>query len=119
AFDRQLRVQDLEAARAARRDSIDQSRAQRFDHRQQVFDQIRDNRELRQSTRPTPNVMRTRVPVISDVPHPGTQPPLPVQYRPTLQPNWSTSWRHNSKYDWQNYRHHHRSWFHLGFYFDP
>ena len=34
-------------------------------------------------------------------------------------PQWSTNWRNNSQYDWQNHRRHHRSWFHLGFYYDP
>ena len=32
---------------------------------------------------------------------------------------WSSNWRHDGKYDWENYRHHHRSHFHLGFYYDP
>jgi hypothetical protein len=120
SFNRQAPVQNLDAAgRANRRD-------QRFDQRQQVVEQvrdnrqqIRDNRELRQSTRQTPRVMRTRVPVVSNVPRPGTQPPPPAQYRPTTQPRWSTSWRNNNKYDWHNHRRHHRSLFHLGFYYDP
>jgi len=79
-----------------------------------------DARELRQSNRPVPNVMRDRHPlVVSNTPRPGTQPPLRTESRrsPTIQ--WSTNWRHNSHYDWQNYRHHHRNHFHLGFYFDP
>ena len=46
-------------------------------------------------------------------------PPLPAQSRPVSQPHWSTSWRHDGRYDWQNYRHHHRSLFHFGFYYDP
>jgi hypothetical protein len=119
SFDRQARLQDRNDVRDARRDSADAARAERLDNRQQVAEQIRDNRELRQSTRPTPRVMRTRVPVVSDVPRPGTQPPAPAQYRPTSQPHWSTSWRNNGRYDWQNHRRHHRSLFHLGFYYDP
>ena len=63
--------------------------------------------------------MRTRVPVVSDVPRAGTQPPPPVEVRRTAAPQWSTNWRHDSKYDWYNHRRHHRSLFHLGFYFDP
>jgi Ni/Co efflux regulator RcnB len=113
AFDRQARAQDLNAARDARRDSADARREQRLDQRQQVVEQIRDNRALRQSTRPTAPVLRTRVPVVSNVPRAGTQPPPPAQVRP------STHWRNNSRYDWQKHRRHHRSWFHLGFYYDP
>src|SRR3954466_1086046 len=119
SFDRQARIQQMETDRSARRDSRDVMRDDRRDQRQQVVEQFRDNRELRQSTRPTPHVLRTRVPVVSDVPRPGTHPPLRSDYHHATQPQWSTSWRNNSRYDWQNHRRHHRSWFHLGFYFDP
>jgi hypothetical protein len=63
--------------------------------------------------------LHTRAPVVSHVPRPGTQPPAPAVSRPIAQPSWSTNWRHNSKYDWQNHRRHHRSLFHFGFYYDP
>jgi hypothetical protein len=122
SFDGQQRVQELNAARGDRRQSFDELRAQRLDQRQQIVDerqQLRDNRDLRQSTRPTPHVLRTRVPVVSNVPRQGTQPPPPMQYRPTSQPQWSTSWRHDGRYDWHNYRNRHRSLFHFGFYYDP
>ena len=33
--------------------------------------------------------------------------------------HWRTDWRNNHHYDWRNHRRHHRSIFHLGFYFDP
>ena len=79
-----------------------------------------DARELRQSNRPLPNVMRDRHPlVVSNTPRPGTQPPLRVESRRSPEVQWSTNWRNNSRYDWRNYRHHHRNRFHLGFYFDP
>jgi hypothetical protein len=58
-------------------------------------------------------------PVVSHTPRPGTQPPAPATYRPSPAPTWSTNWRHNNRYDWQNWRRRHRSWFHLGFYYDP
>ena len=122
SFDRQARIQDMNAAREQRVDQRQQAYGQlrdNRDQRQQAFEQRRDNRELRQSTRPTPRVLRTRVPVVSNVPRAGTQPPPRVQTRPTSQPQWSTNWRNNSRYDWQNHRRHHRSWFHLGFYYDP
>jgi hypothetical protein len=78
-----------------------------------------DSRDLRQSDRSGPRIIRNREPVISDVPRPGTQPPPRLENRRTPQVQWSTSWRNNSRYDWRNYRHHHRSRFHLGFYYDP
>ena len=112
--DRQARLQDRNDSREARRDSADAARQQRFDQRQQVVEQNRDNRDARQ-TRPG----RTNVPVVSNVPRAGTQPPPPAQVRRTAAPQWSTSWRNNNKYDWHNHRRHHRSLFHLGFYFDP
>jgi Ni/Co efflux regulator RcnB len=119
AFDRQARLQVRSDAREARRNSAQSVQTERFDQRQQVAERIRDNRELRQSTRATPRVMRTRVPVVSNVPRPGTQPPPPAQVRPASEPRWSTSWRNNNRYDWQNHRRHHRSLFHLGLYYDP
>jgi len=121
---------NLDAARAenARRQSA--SRAERVQPRSQAVQQLRDDRaqlrdqrvdarELRQSARPDRIATRTRPPVISHVPRPGTQPP-PVQAenrRPPVQ--WSNNWRHNGRYDWQNHRRHNRSLFHLGFYYDP
>lgn len=77
-------------------------------------------RELRQSNRPTPNVMRDRHPlVVSDTPRPGTQPPLRTEVRRTPTVHWNNNWRNDHRYDWHHYRNHHRSHFHLGFYFDP
>ena len=32
---------------------------------------------------------------------------------------WNRNWRNDHRYDWRNYRNHHRSIFHLGFYYDP
>jgi len=118
-FDRQARLQDRNDARDARRDSADAARQQRLDQRQQVVDQIRDNRQTRQANRDLPRVHRGGTPVVSNVPRAGTQPPPPAAVRPTAAPQWSTSWRNNSRYDWHNHRRHHRSLFHLGFYFDP
>ncbi len=77
-------------------------------------------RELRQSNRPVPNVMRDRHPlVVSNTPRPGTQPPLRTESRRTPSVHWNNNWRGDNRYDWHNYRNHHRSHFHLGFYFDP
>ena len=32
---------------------------------------------------------------------------------------WNRNWRNDRRYDWRNYRNHHRSAFHLGIYYDP
>ena len=76
---------------------------------------------LRQSDRATPNVLRVRdrTPLVSETPRQGTQPPLRAERHRRDRPNWSTSWRHNNRYDWHNWRKRHRSLFRLGFYFDP
>jgi hypothetical protein len=102
-----------------------QQREQRVQDLQQRFEDRRDARqdarELRQSNRPEPNVVRNRHPlVVSNTPAPGTQPPLRAEgYRHGGNTHWNTNWRHDNRYDWNNYRHRHRSLFHLGFYFDP
>lgn len=118
SFDQAARIEQFNADRGARRDARNELRDNRFEQRQQVVEQLRDNRELRQSGR-LPHVMRTRTPVVSDVPRAGTQPPPPAEVRYTAAPQWSTNWRNDAKYDWYNHRRHHRSLFHLGFYFDP
>jgi hypothetical protein len=76
--------------------------------------------DLRQTDRPVPNVMRTRNPlIVSTTPREGTQPPLRADSyrRNTVQ--WSTNWRDNHRYDWRRWRDRHRSWFHVGVYYDP
>jgi len=95
--------------------NADAARQQRV----QLRDQRIQERELRQSSRPNPAVLRTHPPVVSNTPRPGTQPPLRTDSRNHHDTHWDTNWRHNGRYDWHNYRHHHHSLFHLGFYFDP
>jgi Ni/Co efflux regulator RcnB len=78
--------------------------------------------ELRQSDRRMPGVMqpRTRSPMVSDFPRQGTQPPLRTENRfRSNHTQWSTNWRHDRRYDWRDWRRHHGSSFHLGFYYDP
>jgi Nickel/cobalt transporter regulator len=122
---RQVDVEAMRAERDARRDSFAAQRNERIEQVQQRFEQrqqdMRDARDFRQSTRPTPNVMRSPHPlVVSDTPRPGTQPPLREDMRRTSpQVQWNTSWRNDHHYDWHDYRRHHRSIFHLGFYYDP
>ncbi len=82
-------------------------------------DSGREAGDFRQSERPLPNVMRTRNPlIISNTPREGTQPPPRTDVRrSTVQ--WNTNWRYNDRYDWRRWREHHRSWFHVGIYYDP
>jgi len=125
AVDRaQFNAEAMRAARDARRESFAGDRSERIEQVQERLQdrrqEMRDARDLRQSNRPVPNVMRNRHPlVVSDTPRPGTQPPLPSARRPTPAVQWSTNWRNNNRYNWQDYRHRHRSIFHLGFYYDP
>ena len=74
---------------------------------------------LRQPDRELPRVFRNRVPVVSNTPREGTQPPLRTESRRIQTTNWSTHWRNDHRYDWRNHRRHHHSLFHLGFYYDP
>jgi hypothetical protein len=97
-----VRPGDRTAAREVRAASRDEARQQRV-----------DARELRQAARTPRNP-----PPVSEVPRQGTQPP-PTDKSRSQWTHWDKNWRHDSKYDWSNYRRHHRSRFHLGFYYDP
>jgi Ni/Co efflux regulator RcnB len=112
-------IEQIRAVREGARHSGDGVRTISLQERQQLRDHRRDNRELRQSERPVPHVLRNRVPVVSNTPRPGTQPPLVAERRRSSPVNWSSNWRHNSRYDWYNWRNRHRSLFRLGFYSDP
>ena len=85
----------------------------------------RDNRaartgDLRDSDRPTPNVMRSRSPlVVSTRPREGTQPPLRAESRRRAATHWTGEWRRDNRYDWRGWRDRHRSTFHIGIYYDP
>jgi Ni/Co efflux regulator RcnB len=47
-------------------------------------------------------------------------PPPETAYNNRYQDtHWRTDWRNDHHYDWRNYRNHHRSRFHIGFYIDP
>ena len=104
------------------RDRSGGRRQQLIDRRQQVSQdrgQRMDNEALRHSDRPLPQVMRTRVPVVSDVPRPGTQPRLRVDSRRGRDVRWSTDWRRDNRYDWRNWRNRNRNRFRIGIYYDP
>ena len=103
----------VEAFRA-RQQAVQGERQDRVEQRAERLQQMRGTRDARQLNR----FSRTRVPVVSNTPRPGTQPPLRVeQNHAPIQ--WSSNWRHDGRYDWQNHRRHHRSIFHLGLYYDP
>jgi Ni/Co efflux regulator RcnB len=76
--------------------------------------------DLRQPDRATPNVMRTRNPlVVSDTPREGTQPRLRTENHHWARTDWNGNWRNDHRYDWRHHRDRHRSIFHLGIYYDP
>ena len=80
----------------------------------------RSARTLREQHRSVPGVFRNRVPIVSNTPREGTQPPLRAVGRSRDgDHHWDTRWRSDHRYDWQDWRRHHRSHFHLGLYFDP
>jgi hypothetical protein len=114
--------QSVETIRVARDQRIE-DRAERIEDRQQVRDQRletnRINRQLRQSERVVPNVLRPRVPVVSNTPRIGTQPPPRTESRRHAPVNWSSHWRNDRRYDWYNWRNRNRWLFNLGFYSDP
>lgn len=112
----QANVDAIRAERQARREGFAGQQDARIQQYQQRQQEMRDARDFRQSARPNPNVMRDRHPlVVSNTPRFGTQPPM----RAESHVQWNTNWRNDSRYDWQRYRDHHRSRFHLGFYIDP
>src|SRR5205085_7684517 len=105
-------IEQIRAARESRNDA-------RTGQLQQRHQAMRENRELRQSERETARVLRNRVPVVSTVPRPGTQPPVNTSVRHSAPVHWNTNWRKNNRYNWYNWRNRHRSLFRLGFYSDP
>ena len=80
---------------------------QRFRAQHQFQGQVTDE-SLRRSDRPIPNVMQVRN---------RTQMVNEVNGRQRVA--WNRDWRNDRRFDWRNFRHHHRSRFHLGIYFDP
>ena len=86
----------------------------------QAGDGDRGTPALRQSTNRLPSVFRNRVPIVSNTPREGTQPPQRAENRRSNWASWSTSrWRGDHRYNWREHRRRHRSLFRLGFYYDP
>lgn len=122
-------VRDLQALRDTRRQAPVAVRDQRADQRRQMTapsterqraSVFRDRIEQRrQEAQERLAAARQPRPPVSATPRPGTQPPPPAVQRRTPVVQWNSNWRDNSRYDWNNYRHRHRSLFNLGFYFDP
>ena len=116
-------TETIRAARDVNRAQRIEDRQDRVEDRQQVREQRiqtnRLNRELRQADRAAPDVFRPRVPVVSNTPRIGTQPPVRAEARRNAPVSWSQRWRNDRRYDWYNWRNRHRSLFNLGFYYDP
>lgn len=127
----QQRSATIEERRAAVRDRAAQVRqapsaaaptaAVRDSRRQQLAAERTEQRQARQARYAAIREARRHSPPppISRTPQPNTQPPPPTTSRPVATPQWSSAWRHNSRYDWYNYRRNHRWLFNLGFYYDP
>lgn len=120
------RIEEVRAERHAESaDGNDGVRNWRMQRRQQVDAGQREGfngGELRQPDRWNPGVMqpRTRSPMVGDFPRQGTQPPMRTDnHWRSNHTQWSTDWRHDRRYDWRDWRRHHRSSFHFGFYYDP
>ena len=82
----------------------------------------RSGGDLVQSRDSEPRVFERTERRISRRPVFGTEPPEPrtataIGAKPAH--HWRTDWRHDHRYDWRDYRHRHRSHFHLGYYYDP
>lgn len=60
-----------------------------------------------------------RRPPVSSTPRFGTEPPLRHDRHTTRPTHWNGNWRHDTRYNWHDYRQHHRSIYHLGYYHDP
>ena len=112
-------VETMRANRDAQRLQRVEDRQERIEDREQAREQRIENRELRPSERAVPNVLRPRVPVVSNTPRIGTQPPLRTESRRYSPVKWSDTWRKDRRYDWWNWRNRNRSLFRLGFYYDP
>jgi Ni/Co efflux regulator RcnB len=119
AIERNARFQDQGSAKVERDAARDARRDANQANREQIVEQRREQNGNQVGQQEPSRPIRSTPPVVSNTPSPGTQPPLRTVARSTPAPTWSTNWRHNSKYDWHNWRRHHRSWFHLGFYYDP
>jgi Ni/Co efflux regulator RcnB len=115
-------VQAFRGDRGGNNDVRDGDRNWRGDRRQQVTEDRgdrRNNESLRHLDRPLPNVMQSRVPVVSNVPRRWTQPPQRVDNRRRGEVRWSTNWRRDNRYDWRNWRDRNRNRFRIGIYYDP
>ena len=87
-----------------------------------VAPNIHEGDGLVQPRHDTPRVVQPTERRVSRRPVFGTEPPAPhtatsVQAHPSRR--WNTDWRHDNRYDWNNWRRHHRNKFHLGWYYDP
>jgi Ni/Co efflux regulator RcnB len=92
--------------RRDRRDPVQQRIQQRAEQ---------DSTQQRMEQRVERNRLRAPVDARPDRPAPAPE----TASNRNRHPEWRTDWRRDRHYDWRNYRHHHRSIFRLGIYFDP
>lgn len=105
--------------RGGAEENIDQVQ-QRFERRAQVIRETRgEDAGGRQWADPARHYDGGSRLQVSDIPRPGTQPQFRNDGRRTQPVQWDRHWRGDSRYDWQNQRRRHRSWFHVGIYYDP
>jgi hypothetical protein len=97
------------------RDNMIQDREQMRMDRQQLRENRQPNMDARDRFVARPGRITPPTNARPDRP----APPPPTAYNNVQTPQWSTRWRNDQRYDWQNYRRHHRSIFHLGIYYDP
>ena len=108
---------DVERIREARREAID--RADGGEPLRARVGGVAEPNDLRQSSRPVPDVMRPRVPLATDTARPGTPSEVLADRRGRRDSGWSSHWRRDHRYDWRRWRDRHRSLFRLGIYSDP
>jgi hypothetical protein len=115
-------------ARVDRGPNVNERGRPTLDDRQQMRDSIAEQRQIRDDRRNQAQDWRDHSVNNADrgprqTPPVGARPdrpaPPPETARPSPAPQWRTDWRRDNRYDWHNYRNHHRSIFRLGFYFDP
>lgn len=79
-------------------------------------DVVRQERYSQVGQRP---YTRTLPPAYARPDRPAPVPQTAYRYDPRSYPQWNTNWHHDRRYDWRDYRDHHRSIFRVGIYFDP
>lgn len=112
------RFQQRQIERQAQGDESRSARAERFRQRQlEASQQLESGGLVRRQSR-----IRT---IPTTTPEVGQQGPVRpdvqvvARHDRTDRHRWTGQWRDDRRYDWRRHRHHHRSIFRIGFYYDP